>query len=221
MKDKISVKLLIKIVLVGTIFSIVIIYFQTSNISSQASFTEPIPLPPTISAELQKLIDAQSRGNDSNALNKELNVGLPVRLVIPKIKVDATFEYLGLTATGAMDVPKTPGNVAWFELGPRPGEIGSAVVAGHYGWKNNIPAVFDSLYKLKKGDKMYVVDDKGATTTFVVGEVGIYDQNADASNVFGSNDEKAHLNLITCEGVWSVTLKGRPSRLVVFTDKEN
>src|SRR3970040_1442847 len=50
--------------------------------------------------------------------------GNPVRLIIPMIDVDSAFEYVGLTFGGAMDVPKNPINVAWFNLGPRPGEEG-------------------------------------------------------------------------------------------------
>lgn len=119
-----------------------------------------------------------------------------------------------------MDVPKGPNDVAWFNLGPRPGEIGSAVISGHYGWKNNIPAVFDNLHKLRKGDKVYVEDKNGATITFVVRELRTYDQNEDASDVFGSSDGKAHLNLVTCTGTWNKAQKSYSKRLVVFTDKE-
>jgi LPXTG-site transpeptidase (sortase) family protein len=208
---------LLIIAVIGITFYLKVIFSPISDVQSQDPYTEPIPVPPVISQALQDLINSQSQKNVSN---DQTNVGLPVRLKIPKINVDASFEYLGLTSDGAMDVPKGPDNVAWFNLGPRPGEVGSSVIAGHYGWKNNIPAVFDYLNTLQKGDKIYVIDDKGASTTFVVTEIGIYDQNGDAANVFGSNDGKAHLNLITCEGVWNVALKNRPSRLVVFTDKE-
>ncbi len=145
--------------------------------------------------------------------------GLPVRITIPKIKVDAAVEYVGLTEGGAMDVPKSPDNVAWYELGPRPGEKGSAVIAGHFGWKNGIPAVFDDVYKLRKGDKLYLEDEKGAITEFVVRELRTYDENENASSVFGSSDGKAHLNLITCEGIWNKTEKSYSKRLVIFTDK--
>lgn len=145
---------------------------------------------------------------------------LPVRLVIPKINVDAPFEYVGITPLGAMDVPKLPADVGWFNLGPRPGDNGSAVVAGHFGWKNNIPAVFDNLSKLQIGDEINVIDEKGATSTFIVREIGTYGSKGDAANVFGSNDNKAHLNLITCEGTWNATLKSYSNRLVIFTDKE-
>jgi LPXTG-site transpeptidase (sortase) family protein len=145
--------------------------------------------------------------------------GLPTRLVIPKIGVDAGFEYVGVTPQGAMDVPKDPIYVGWFDLGPRPGEEGSAVVAGHEGWKNGILVVFDNLHTLQKGDKVYVEDDKGVTTVFAVRELRELGKNEDASIVFNSNDGKAHLNLITCEGVWNADLKSYSNRLVVFTDK--
>lgn len=146
--------------------------------------------------------------------------GIPVFLKIPRINVDTTIEQVEITPQGEVGVPKGPTNVAWFSLGPRPGESGSAVIVGHYGWKDNITAVFDNLYKLQKGDKIYVKDDKGETITFVVRESKRYDPKADASAVFVSNDDKSHLNLITCEGVWNKEQKSYSKRLVIFTDRE-
>ncbi len=151
---------------------------------------------------------------------EKVEYGLPVHLKIPNINVDTAFEYVGVAPDGTMDIPKGPVNVGWFKFGPHPGEKGSAVIAGHFGWYNNIPAVFDDLYKLKKGDKIYVEDEKGQTATFVVRETAEYKPEADTSNVFGSNDGKAHLNLITCQGNWNTASQSRPKRLVVFTDKE-
>jgi LPXTG-site transpeptidase (sortase) family protein len=119
-----------------------------------------------------------------------------------------------------MDVPKGPDDAAWFNLGPRPGEIGSSVIDGHSGYKNNRPAVFDKLYKLKKGDKIYVEDDKGNITTFVVREFKTYNPKADAKMVFSSNDGGSHLNLITCSGSWNKVERTHSDRLVVFADKE-
>lgn len=146
--------------------------------------------------------------------------GLPIRLKIPNINVDTAVEYVGLTPDGAMDVPKNQNNVAWYEPGQRPGEKGSAVIAGHFGLKNGKLSVFDNLHKLHQGDKLYVVDDKGVIISFVVRESRSFNPQADASGVFGSNDGKVHLNLITCEGVWDKVAKSYPKRLVVFTDKE-
>ncbi len=152
--------------------------------------------------------------------NEQVNSSLPIRFTIPKISVDASIEYVGLTPLGAMDVPKGPSNVAWFELGTTPGDVGSAVMAGHYGWKGNVPAVFDDLNKLQKGDKVYVKNTKGESVTFVVRLIKTYGENADAGDVFSSSDGKSHLNLVTCEGLWNEAKKGRPSRLIVFTDRE-
>jgi LPXTG-site transpeptidase (sortase) family protein len=148
------------------------------------------------------------------------NLKLPTRLEIPKINIDAAIEDVGLTPQGTMAVPEGPLDVAWFDLGPRPGQTGSAVIAGHEGWKDGVRAVFDDLYQLRAGDKLYVKDREGMTTTFVVRSMRTYNQNEDASDIFSSSDGKAHLNLITCEGIWNAAQKSYSGRLVIFADKE-
>ncbi|MDO8591830.1 MAG: class F sortase [bacterium] len=166
--------------------------------------------------------DSTAATNTAVASSKpaQTSPGLPLRLQIPAIAVDAAIESVGITPKGEMDVPKNPANAAWYNRGPRPGEKGSSVIDGHYGYKGNVPAVFDNLSKLQKGDKLYVRDVNGMTNTFVVRVSRNYDPKADASGVFLSSDGKAHLNLITCEGVWDKTKNSFSSRLVVFTDKE-
>jgi len=151
---------------------------------------------------------------------ENLDFGLPVQIRIPKIGVDAIIEQVGITPQGEIGVPEGPTSVVWFNLGPYPGENGSSVITGHYGWKDGVVAVFDNLYKLQKGDKIYIEDDKGKTITFVMRESRRYDPEADASDVFISDDNKSHLNLITCEGVWNKEQKSYSKRLVVFTDRE-
>lgn len=172
----------------------------------------------------QKSISKNSKFIVENYFNipsqEQENFGLPVRLRIPVINVDAIVKYVGLTPDGAMDISKGPDDVAWFQPGSRPGEIGSAVISGHYGWKNNIPAAFDNLHRLQKGDKLYIEDDKGVVIAFVVRESRVYNWDANASGVFNSNDGKAHLNLVTCGGSWDKVKRNYSNRLVVFTDKE-
>ena len=149
----------------------------------------------------------------------DVNPGLPSRLKIPKIGVDATIDHLGTTPQGEMSTPDGAANAGWFNLGPRPGENGNAVINGHFGYKNNIPAVFDNLHKLQKGDKLYTTNEKNETTAFVVRELRTYTPNEDATDIFRSSDGQAHLNLITCQGVWNKAQKSYSTRLVVFTDK--
>ena len=145
--------------------------------------------------------------------------GLPIRLHIPKIHVSAMVESVGLASNGDMDITKNMENVAWFELGQRPGEKGSAVIAGHYGWTKGKALVFNNLHKLRKGDTLYIEDEKGGIVHFVVREIQEYDPEADASEMFGSSDGKSHLTLITCQG-WNKTTQRYSKRLVVFTDQE-
>jgi LPXTG-site transpeptidase (sortase) family protein len=145
---------------------------------------------------------------------------LPIRIKIPSIAVDSAVEYVGLTAEGYMEVPKNRDNVAWFALGTIPGENGSAVIAGHYGFKDGKSSAFDNLHKLREGDKILITDTMGETISFVVRKYRRYGPDADASAVFNSDDSKSHLNLITCEGAWDDASESYPERLVVFTDKE-
>lgn len=145
---------------------------------------------------------------------------IPISIKIPKIKIDANIEMVGLTSSGIVDSPAIPANVAWFNHSPIPGEIGNSVIDGHSGWKDNIPAVFDNLYKIKIGDKIYIKNGNGDITTFIVRELKTYSNNEIVPSVFVSNDNKAHLNLITCSGIWNDLEASHSSRLVVFTDKE-
>lgn len=143
----------------------------------------------------------------------------PISLKIPKIGVDAAVEYVGIAKNGAIGVPQGPVNVAWFNQSAIPGTTGVAMIDGHFGWKDGIPAVFDDLHKLKVGDKVFVTDKSGLTTTFVVREIKKYKTKADASSLLKSTDGASHLNLVTCAGIWNPQAKTHSERLVVFTDK--
>ena len=156
------------------------------------------------------------------AFSQQQNAGanFPVRLQIPKIKIDTNIEYVGLDSSGAVGVPSGPINVAWFNQSPLPGEVGNAIIDGHAGWHGGVHSVFDDLYQLKKGDKVYIKDKDGTTIIFVVTKTEKFANNANASELFTSSDNLSHLNLVTCAGTWDPTNKTHSQRLVVFTDKE-
>jgi LPXTG-site transpeptidase (sortase) family protein len=118
-----------------------------------------------------------------------------------------------------MEVPTNAIDVGWFKIGPKPGEVGSAVIAGHFDDRNGEPGVFYDLYKLKAGDKLYIEDDKGKTISFVIQSSRVYDVGY-ADTVFSRNDG-TYLNLITCDGVWDGVKKSYDKRLVVFASITN
>src|SRR5947209_7865092 len=67
---------------------------------------------------------------------------LPQRIVIPSLNVDSTIEQVGLDSQKRMDVPKNVFDVGWYDLGVRPGQIGSAVIDGHFDTPTGAPSVF-------------------------------------------------------------------------------
>ena len=142
--------------------------------------------------------------------------GVPVRLKIPAIGVDATIEIVGQTQTGSMDVPADARNVAWYKLGPAPGDSGNAVISGHLDDKKG-PTVFWKLGKLKVGDKVTVIDSTGSERVFAViaKEAYAFDK-APINKIFGF-DLEHDLNLITCGGRWNPKTHNYSQRLVVYT----
>jgi sortase A len=142
----------------------------------------------------------------------------PTELKIDKIGVGAVVKPVGLTVDGNMDIDENPTQAAWYKFGPKPGQEGSAVIAGHYGWKKNVPSVFNDLHKLVAGDQILTLGEDGKVMTFVVTHLITYAPDQDATNVFKSDDGKAHLNLVTCQGSWNNSVRTYSERLVVFAD---
>ena len=157
----------------------------------------------------------------ANTRQQQAEAGLPVRLEIPKIHVDTALDHVGIAPNGELGVPEGPINAAWYDRGPRPGQVGNAVIDGHFDWVNGKPAVFSNLHRLSVGDDVYVVDEKGATIRFMVSELKTYAQNQDDSDVFIPNDHASHLNLITCAGAWDKVSRSYSERLVVSADVVN
>jgi len=71
---------------------------------------------------------------------------------------------------------------------------------------------------LVAGDRILTVGEDGKVMTFVVTSLATYAPDQDATNVFRSDDGKAHLNLVTCQGSWNNSVRTYSERLVVFTD---
>ncbi len=149
--------------------------------------------------------------------NKELKISLPEKLEIPKLKISADIENVGLIADNNMGIPKSDWSVGWFSPGPKPGEIGSAVIAGHLDSQTGKPAIFWNLRQLQAGDYIFVIDDGGNKKRFrVIGSEQYGAKNAPMEKIFGAQDG-AYLNLITCNGTWNKQERNYDKRLVVFT----
>lgn len=143
--------------------------------------------------------------------------GVPVRLAIPALGVDAAVEQVGQTADGAMDTPSNPWNVAWYALGARPGMLGNAVMAGHVDYAGIGPVVFWDLRTLTPGAEVWVTADNGVRRRFIVQAVETYPaDSAPLERIFGATSE-VNLNLISCIGDFDPASRSYDRRIVVYT----
>jgi len=141
----------------------------------------------------------------------------PSNLSIPSIGVNADINPYGLDEEGAMAVPDNGNEVAWFEPGFEPGQVGNAVLAGHVD-SEKAPAVFWDLKELQPGDEVIIQDDEGKELIFIVTKTEIYDRNeSPIQQIFGASD-KRKLNLITCSGFFDREIHNYVDRMVVYTE---
>ena len=144
---------------------------------------------------------------------------IPLTLSIDRIGViEAPIELVGISE-GKMDVPTHPENVGWYQFGAVPGDIGSAVLAGHVNWKNSPGAVFMDLKKITIGDTLTITNSNQEIISFLVHDIKKYPLDANTMEVFSSHDGLSHVNLITCGGLWNSLIGSHELRLVIFTTK--
>ncbi|MFF7250918.1 class F sortase [Embleya sp. NPDC008237] len=141
----------------------------------------------------------------------------PVRIKIPRIKVDAPFIGLSLNASGVLEVPPAADrNLAgWYEDGVTPGARGNAIVLGHVDTMMG-PAVFWGLGSLKPGDTVEIARADGSVARFAVDSVESFPKDAfPDERVYGKTTD-AQLRLITCGGVYDKKAKDYKDNVVVF-----
>jgi len=143
----------------------------------------------------------------------------PIRLVIPAVGINALIEPVAFQPDGDMATPaQNPWeDVGWYNVGPRPGERGSAVIDGHLDRPGGYPAVFWRLRDMHVGDEVLVMNTAGEMLHFRVTRISSYTpQEAPIQDIFG-NWGGTYLNLITCAGDWIPSEHQTNLRLVVYT----
>jgi sortase (surface protein transpeptidase) len=128
-------------------------------------------------------------------------IAAPVRVEIPRIDVSARLVRLGLNDDRSMEVPTDFDAAGWYIHGPRPGEIGPAVIAGHVDSTSG-PAVFFKLGSLRPGAVIRVRRADHSTAHFTVEAVERASKDTfPTRRVFGPTRRPA-LRLITCGGAF-------------------
>jgi len=139
----------------------------------------------------------------------------PVWLSIPSIAVRTRLIHLGVNKNGTLQVPSSTAVAGWYTDSPRPGAVGSAIIAGHVDSRSG-PGIFFWLRTLRPGDRIYVGRADGTMAVFTVTRIKKFakDQFPTAA-VYGPVPD-AELRLITCGGVFDRSLGSYLSNVVVF-----
>ncbi|MFG2574138.1 class F sortase [Streptomyces sp. NPDC048481] len=155
--------------------------------------------------------------SDGRAVGKHLPRSRPVRLLIPKIAVDAPFTDLAIGPSGRLNPPPASdvNLVGWHAKGASPGETGTAIIAGHVDTKTS-PAVFVRLGELAKGDLFHVMRADGTRATFRVDSVETFAKDDFPSERVYGDTAQAQARLITCAGDYDRQVKDYTDNLVVF-----
>ena len=170
--------------------------------------------PPAPSAAVAAADDGAEAGATPLSLDGDQE---PATLRIPAIDVEAEVIGLGLTEDGALEVPRgevydLPG---WYVHGPRPGELGPAVIGGHVDSRTG-PSVFHRLGALEPGDEIEVAYDEGVVARFVVDRAESHPKEAfPFDDVFGDTTAP-ELRLITCGGAFDHGSRSYDDNLVVY-----
>ena len=186
---------------ISAFFAFVFAVFAiNSKVSSQSS-TLISPVPPAL---FEKTV------------SKKLP-GVPVKISIPKLNVNAVIEPVAKDKDGLMDIPKDVYNAAWYSPGAKPGNPGNAVIAGHLNTPKFTPSIFTKLDTLVPGDEILIYDKEGNVWNFTVLNIQVFSSESFPINlVFGPSDKK-YLNLITCSGIWQKDKQNYSQRTVVFS----
>jgi hypothetical protein len=174
---------------------------DTATGAAAVAGPDAVPAPAVPTAELGPVLPASD----------------PVGLSIPSIGVSSdVLEPLALDADGVLPAPTDFALPGWYTGGPRPGQFGPAVLAGHVDGPDG-PAVFYRLGELAVGATVDVTRADGTVATFVVDAVERY-AKADfpTSRVYGNTTDRAELRLITCGGAFDRTTGHYVDNIVAY-----
>jgi LPXTG-site transpeptidase (sortase) family protein len=162
------------------------------------------------------ILDPDVSGSSSNPVSSTADVE---RLRIPSMQVDAKVEVAGLDEKGAMENPSGPGDVAWYEFGPLPGNQGNAIFSGHVDHSDTGPAVFWDLRELRPNSVIDISLTDGTTLSYrVVAKTYVNVASAPIDAIVGPTSNES-ITLITCSGAYDETGNGYDQRLIVRAER--
>ena len=138
----------------------------------------------------------------------------PIRLIVPKLSIDSLIEPVDVDTNNIVSVPDGWDKAGWYVKAVKPGEIGTAVIVGHYDNQFGQPAIFFYLNKLEVGDNITIIDTEGHSLSFSISNIRST-PNWSSMNSLYKEDNNKNLILITCSGWWNSATHNYSDRLVI------
>lgn len=124
----------------------------------------------------------------------------PARLTVPGLGVDAGIDAVGVQPDGQMALPADVDRVGWYRFGPAPGDVGSAVIAGHVDDRAQGLGALAPLREVAVGQEVEVADAAGTTTRWRVASRELIQKQVLPLDRLFARDGPPRLTLITCGG---------------------
>ena len=105
----------------------------------------------------------------------------------------------------------------WYDLGPAPGQVGSAIIVGHVDWSGHA-GVFYRLRDLKPGAQINVTRADGSVAVFRVSSIQEFPKTAFPTTLVYGNTAYAGLRLVTCGGAFNSKLHSYDDDIVAFAE---
>jgi hypothetical protein len=142
----------------------------------------------------------------------------PQHLVIADIGVDHPVVPVGLEPDGSMEIPENVHEIGWYtRTRVRPGDPGSAVLAGHVDSRVQGRGAFFDLGQLDLGAEVAVGTDAGTQRWQVTGRTS-YDKTVLPIDDLFTVDGPPRLVLITCGGPFDSDTRHYTENVVVLAE---
>lgn len=126
---------------------------------------------------------------------------------------------VGLNPDGSMEIPDEISEVGWYSLtGIRPGDSGTAVLAGHVDSRTQGHGPFNELSQLTVGDEITIDTVNGAQTWTVTSTAAHPRADLPIADLF-SLDGPPRLALVTCGGDFDRDERSYEDNIVVYAHR--
>ena len=193
--------------------------FEASG-SAADEFVADEPAAATVQAEpllarKQPASTARSDRERADSADRKKPVAKPASVSIPSVGVHSRLIRLGLNQDKTLQVPRNYSLAGWYTKGAAPGEVGPAVIVGHYDSVDG-PAVFYRLKELRPGQIVQVRRADGSAAKFAVDRVQRFGKDDFPTDKVYGQVERPELRLITCGGSFDYRTRHYRDNVVVF-----